>query len=208
METQLKLFPEPRVFGLYSPVMGSGKSEVAKILVRDYGAKLIKFAAPLKDMTRVLLGHMGVDPSLIERHVEGDLKEAPIEDFEVSKGRGDGIQPKLPLTARYIMQTLGTEWRDLINRDLWTKIAYDNVASALASGRHVVMDDMRFQHEADMVRKLNGVMVEVYRPTALRTISHASEGALSELSFDGFIDNYGTLEDLEANVHNFMKGYQ
>jgi hypothetical protein len=209
MEEQLKLFVEPRVFGLYSPVMGSGKSEVAKVLMRDYGAKLVKFAAPLKDMTRVLLRHMGVHPSLIERHVEGDLKEAPIEDFMAFRDRGKMLpSEQKPLTARYLMQTLGTEWRDLVNRELWTKIAYDNVASELAKGHHVVIDDMRFFHEWQMVQAMNGVTIRIFRPLVLKAMDHASEGALDNTKFDWNILNEGTLDDLKASVDVIMRDYK
>jgi len=203
MDKQLRLFSEPRVFGLYSPAMGSGKSEVAKVLVNEFGAKLVKFAGPLKDMTRVLLGHMGVHPSLIERHVEGDLKEAPIEDFTVSGGHnGDH-----PLTARYLMQTIGTEWRDTINRNLWAKIAIDNIKEQLAKGHHVVVDDMRFPHEMGCIESLNGVTVRVFRPSAQVTSKHSSEGSLDAMQMTHTILNTGTLDDLRAATYRMISNY-
>lgn len=211
MDTQLKLFSEPHVFGLYSSVMGSGKSEVAKILVRDYGATLIKFAAPLKDMTRVLLGHMGVDPSEIERRVEGDLKEAPIEDFTAWKDRGKMVAPRAdPLTTRFIMQTLGTEWgRDTISPNFWAKITRDKITSELAQGHHVVIDDMRFYQEYDLISGFEtGVTVRVIRPEAVATNGHASEGALDGMMFDYLIYNNSDLDGLKAKVHEMMENYK
>jgi hypothetical protein len=206
MDTQLKLFPEPKVIGLYSSVMGSGKSEVAKILVRDYGATLIKFAAPLKDMTRVLLGHMGVDPSEIERRVEGDLKEAPIEDFRYWDM---GSEYTMPLTTRFIMQTLGTEWgRDTIDPNFWSKITRDRILSELRAGHSVVLDDMRFYQEYDMISDFeSGLTVKVHRPSALRTNTHASEGALDKMIFDWTIDNSMSLAALKANVDEMMEKF-
>jgi len=206
MTEQLRLFSEPRVFGLYSPAMGSGKSEVAKVLVNEFGAKLVKFAGPLKDMTRTLLLHMGIHPSLVERHIEGDLKEVPIEDFEAYPWTPGRNSPQ-PLTARRIMQTLGTEWRDLISRDLWAKIAIDNIKEQLAKGHHVVVDDMRFEHELNTIKSLNGVTVRVFRPSAQVTSKHVSEGALEAFSMDHTIINNGTLDDLRAAVYRMISNY-
>ena len=64
------------IIALCSPAMGSGKSEAALQLVERHGFHLVKFAGPLKDMTRALLHwHMVGD---VELYVEGGLKEIPI----------------------------------------------------------------------------------------------------------------------------------
>lgn len=202
---QLKLFSEPRVFGLYSPVMGSGKSEVAKVLVNEYGAKLVKFAGPLKDMTRVLLLHMGVHPTLVDQCLEGKLKEAPVPGW----GHGIGGHNAPPeITPRRIMQTLGTEWRDLIARDLWSKIAVENIKEQLVKGHHVVVDDMRFYHEMQVISELGGVTIRIDRPTAkLGLTTHSSEGALDGYEFGHSILNNSTLTDLRQAVVTIMKEY-
>jgi hypothetical protein len=200
-DPQMTLFSPPTVFGLYSPAMGSGKSEVAKVLVNEFGAKLIKFAGPLKDMTRVLLLHMGVTPSDVERCLEGDLKELPVPGWKRQEAIGNG-PPEI--TPRRIMQTLGTEWRNLIDLNLWTRIAQENISEQLAKGHHVVVDDMRFPHELDVIRALGGKFVRVLRPTARVTSKHGSEGLLDNRVSDHTIYNTATLADLRESVRKMM----
>lgn len=189
--TQLTLFPEPKVYALYSSVMGSGKSEVAKVLTQRHGFKLIKFAGPFKDMTRVLLGHMGIPSDQIEKYVEGELKEVPI--------------PGADFSTRYVMQTLGTEWRDLLDRNLWVKMAVQSIQRELSRGRSVVIDDMRFPHEYSALTQLPTEFVRVIRmQTHRRGKPHASEGALDGHRFNHTIINDWTLDDLRATVEKTL----
>lgn len=184
---------EPDLIALYSPVMGSGKSEVAKVLVEEYGFTLVKFAGCLKEMTRVFLGYIGFDP---EEMIEGSLKEEPIP------GWGD-------LTPRYLMQTLGTEWgREVINKDLWIKVAHAQITSLRSRGHPVVIDDMRFPNELALIKQLGGQTVRIIRPGADYTgmTKHSSEMALSSEVLDFVIYNDGTLDQLRSKVRASM-GY-
>jgi dephospho-CoA kinase len=85
----------PRLIGLVG-VRRSGKDTAAQIL-DNIGYRNIKFAEPLKAMLRTYLEYAGVNANHIERIIDGDLKEASREVF--------GHR-----SARYAMQTLGTEW--------------------------------------------------------------------------------------------------
>jgi dephospho-CoA kinase len=173
--------------------MGSGKSEVAKHLVNNHRFKLIKFAAPLKDMTRVLLHHLGVHHSDVERHVEGDLKEHPVALWDRS------------ITARRIMQTLGTEWRNMIDHDLWIEIARERIETWLTMGHNVVVDDMRFEHEMRAILEMGGRTVRVFRDGVKVTSKHSSEGSLDAFNLDFNISNNGTLDDLYGVVDKLME---
>ena len=177
-----------RLIALCSPVMGSGKSVAASHLVANHGFALVKFAGPLKDMTRALLPHI-VPAQLVETHVEGYDKETPLAGF-------DG------LTTRRIMQTLGTEWgRETILPDLWTRIARERCRAILAAGQGVVIDDMRFLNEYDTVRELGGVSRRIVRPDAPRSeaVGHASEGELDRIAMPE-IFNDGTVPQLHARL--------
>jgi hypothetical protein len=189
---QLNLFPRPRLVGLYSSAMQSGKSTVADFLCEYHGFRRVKFAGPLKDMTRVLLASMNLDTYEIEQRVEGPLKEAPIPGFEYT-------------SARHIMQTLGTEWRDQVDTKLWTRIAMSQVDHHMRLGRSVVIDDMRFPHEFEAILAVNGVTTRVYRPSATVTSKHSSEGLLDGYTFQFGINNNSTLHDLRDAVANFVK---
>lgn len=128
----------------------SGKSTVALRLIHEHGFYRVKFAGPLKAMLRALLHVRGVSAVDIDRMIEGDLKEVPTSFLE---GR----------TPREAMITLGTEWgRDLIGSNLWINSTRDEIDSVLRHGcDRIVIDDVRFPNEADMIRSLGGRVVNI-----------------------------------------------
>lgn len=177
------------IIGLYSSCAQSGKSTVANTLYSDYGFDIVKFAGPLKDMTRGLLRSMGIQPSRIERMVEGDLKEEVIPGFAT-------------VTPRRIMQTLGTDWgREAVACDLWTQVG---IAKVNSLDDDVVVDDLRFPNEYAELRKLGAFMVRVVRPGISGPAAGSSryEGLLDNHEFDYVLVNDGTLEDLRSRVRN------
>lgn len=112
----------------------SGKSTLADHLCSTYHYTRVKMAGPLKNMLRSLLRDGGVDESLIERYVEGDLKEVPIPQMSNR-------------TSRQLMQTLGDEWRRMQADDFWINIAEGKVNQILEQGGRVVIDDIRYHNE-------------------------------------------------------------
>ena len=72
-------------------------------------------------------------------------------------------------------------------------------------GRDVVIDDVRFPNEADMIRRLGGELWLVDRPGTAYEGGHAIEGALVDLMPDAVINNSGTLEDLQEIVHGLLE---
>jgi hypothetical protein len=178
----------PRLIALTSPAMGSGKSVVAAHLVERHDFRLVKFAGPLKAMTRALLGEAGIRPSEIERMVEGDLKETEI--------------PGLGVTPRRLMQTIGTEWARRTLRDdeeFWVDMARVAVRHWLSLGVSVVIDDMRYVNEMEMVREFGGHCVRIVRPGVDVTVAHSSEGELDQFQMLR-IQNNGTLGDLRRKA--------
>lgn len=164
-----------------SGLAGSGKSEVAAILVNEFGFTRVKFADPLKNMLRTLMRDMGYCEDDIERHVEGDLKEA--------------IIPEIGVTMRHLMVTLGTEWgRDAVHPDLWTRLW----AASADNHTDVVVDDVRFVNEVDLIRERGGVVWRVERP-GLVAGDHVSEQLA--VQWNATIENTGTLGDLRLRTH-------
>ena len=132
---------------------GSGKSVVADHLIAEHGFRRVKFAGPLKAMVRALLATRGADAEIIERMIEGDLKEVPSAWLN---GR----------TPRHAMITLGTEWgRDLMARDLWVDAAGDMLAAIRVNDpdARIVVDDVRFPNELDAIRGRGGVVWRIVR---------------------------------------------
>jgi len=169
----------PSLLGI-SGRIGSGKSEAAKTLI-DGGWVNIKMAGPLKDMLRAI--------GLTDRHIEGDLKEVPCDIL--------GGQ-----TPRHAMKTLGKEWgRECIHPDLWTILARARIVTALAAGCNVVVDDVRFENEAALIRDLGGLVLGIDRGG--QSGGHVSEGGIMP---DILYKNTGTLAELRGYVqYVFMR---
>lgn len=159
---------------------GAGKSKAASMLMSKGWAR-VKFASTLKEMCRAM--------GMTEQMIEGGEKEAPQSLF--------GGQ-----TPRYIMQTLGTEWgRKTIHPDLWVSITSAEIQRHLDAGRNVVVDDCRFENEANCIRALGGSVVAIVGRGGISG-KHESESGVVP---DFVIDNNGSLEDLEQAV-DFLAG--
>jgi len=162
----------PHLIGLTGKA-GSGKSAASSVLT-NAGWVRVKMAGPLKDMLRAI--------GLTDEHIEGDLKEVPCE---LLGGK----------TPRHAMITLGTEWgRDMIDGNIWINIAAERIATLLTAGFNVVVDDIRFDNEADTIRNLGGVVVGLHRETDI-AIEHKSEnGVVSDITYR----NDGSMAELQG----------
>jgi len=175
------------LIALYSPAPQYGKTTVANFLNAGCGYQKMKFAYPMKAMIYALLFSAGVDQEGATRLVEGDLKDEWI--------------PALKSTPRNLMQTLGTEWgRKTIHEDLWVNLLEATLDDLLGQGKKVVIDDMRFQNEFDLINKLGGTTVKVMRRTMDQVTLHSSEGVLTHQEFDYILDNNGSVTELHQQV--------
>ena len=172
---------------------GSGKSTASQALI-DMGFVDLKFADPLKNMLRAMYATCGVDEKTIERKIEGDLKEVPCEWL-----RGK--------TPRYAMQTLGTEWREMIATDLWSEMFVNRVESG-RYGDKIVCSDFRFPgHEEDALERLNAYTYRIERPGGAddEASKHPSESQMDKLRVRGVFRNNTTVEDLQEFVRDLVE---
>lgn len=179
----------PMLIGLWSPSMGSGKSEVASALRQSHGFKNQAMAHSLKAMFAMFLMSCGFDEDKAWDYCyDAKLKEEPL----------DVLQGKTP---RHAMQTLGTEWgRDCIDENLWVRSGLARAKAYLEQGRSVVLDDIRFPNEAQAIEDAGGFMVRVVRPGAEITVPHPSEGSLADWDFAATIINDSSLEVLQRQA--------
>lgn len=156
---------------------GAGKSTLANILVQEYGFQRESMASPLKAMLEAI----GVpDSGLYGSPAD---KEAP-QDVLCGK------------SSRYAMQTLGTEWgRKLIGDDIWVNAMKIRINSVRPG--NIVIDDIRFKNEVDMVRGLGGIIVTVYRSAVdIKLVGHSSEELWGDVIPDYKVINNNGLDGL------------
>lgn len=149
----------------------SGKDTLASYLLNNLSNDWTRssFADPIKNMLNVI----GVDCS--------DNAKAVIDD---SYG----------VTPRHMMQTLGTEWgRTLIDNDIWVK-----AFARLNAGMCVIVPDVRFDNEADLVRQ-HGVLIHLTGRGGIEG-NHVSENPIGFKEGDIVIDNSRDLAWLYAQV--------
>lgn len=163
---------------------GAGKTTLAKHLVDHHGFTRTRFAEPLKAMLRVM--------GLTAEQVDGAEKEAPADLLEGA-------------TPRYAMQTLGTEWgRVLIGPDLWVKAWTQLVGSIIGP---VVVDDVRFENEVEMIRRLGGTVVRIDRPGTWGGDAHISEAGIGSLDVDWTYENAAPIEVAGEHFANEMSAW-
>lgn len=170
---------------------GSGKTTLSTYLEKNHSFTRLSFATPIKAMISTLLEFQNAPQSLTQRMLNGDLKETPSEYLDNQ-------------TPRHAMQTLGTEWgRDIISKNLWTNILKRRIES-LPNNPRIVIDDMRFPQETDMIKNLKGTIILIQRPGYSST-SHSSEKEYLKINQDFTIINDKTPEDMFLQL-NYQLG--
>ena len=131
---------------------GSGKDSVADFLVEEHGWLKMSFAEPLKDMVAEAFD--------LPRHLlEGDTEESR----EWRENHIDDVTGKTP---RVLLQEVGVAMRN-VHADFWVnqvKAMILRVQSTSYAG--IVVPDMRFANEFDMINELEGINVRVKRKSA------------------------------------------
>jgi hypothetical protein len=182
-----------KIIGIYSPVMQSGKTTIARHLQLKYGYTIRPFAKTLKDMTSTFLTSMGFQSHIVEDMIFGTMK--------------DKVIPSLGVTPRHLMQTLGTAWgRDMVNPNVWV------TANIQGSGDYTVIDDVRFPNEFEAIKKAGGEMWKVIRPgNPMTADSQLGEGLMDDglaYMFDHTFVNDGDMNDLRLRIDTNMDAHK
>lgn len=161
----------------------SGKDTVAGYLARRHMFAHIAFADPMKQMLETAFGDLFRD---------GD-REKPID--------------WLGKSPRQLMQTLGTEWgRNQVHPELWVLLTEQKVKHFVELDMPLVISDVRFHNEADMILKHGGELWHIQRDTTEKINTHVSE----QCSWDTYptktIENNGSLEELYLKVEQAYQG--
>ena len=141
---------------------GVGKGFVANQLVQKFGATILSYADPIRDALKAL----GVSFTC-DKHAD---------------------QPPFGRSARYMAQTLGTEWgRGLISPSIWLDIMDQRINS---TDGLVIIDDARFDNEARQIKRLGGLVIELHGESVYADEdSHSSEDGINPSLVDHYLYN-------------------
>ena len=100
--------------------------------------------------------------------------------------------------------------RRAIADDLWLIMARRHIdqLTAQAARLHIagiVISDLRYPDEADMVRQLGGTVWHIVR-AAPPVAAHCSEAGITPQPGDRTLDNTGTLDQLETSIEHLLYG--
>jgi energy-coupling factor transporter ATP-binding protein EcfA2 len=138
---------------------GVGKSTYASFLAGKTG-HVFSFATPLKSMLTAVFPN------------------------EYVLNKKDEKIPYFDVTARYLLQTLGTEWgREMVDQNIWIKLLRVRLIECLTDTAvtPLVVDDLRFDNEAEMIRELGGEVWHLDRRSFTASEDkHVSEQGISD----------------------------
>lgn len=170
----------------------SGKTSAAKLIMDSFPNKQItiySFATPLKQLCVDILG---LDP-----------KQCYGED-EHKNEKVDCYWNDAQLTAREVMQIVGTEWFRAMQHNVWADATIRKIQKE--SPEIAIIDDCRFPNEVEAVQNAGGFVIKLNRNVHKST--HASEVALDrnnydELNFNGVVQNQ--FMDIEAKNETILR---
>lgn len=105
------------------------------------------------------------------------------------------------VSVRRILQWWGTEYRRAADPDYWTRAWGRRVEQLDPAAVHVLVDDVRFRNEVEVIRAHGGLLIKIERPGFNGANGHSSETSLDDFSaWDAVVVNGGTLENLKEKV--------
>lgn len=160
---------------------------------QSYTSDVYNFADPLKkDICMNILG-LTYDQCYGDDHKKNEMTDIIWNDSK--------------LTAREVMQFVGTDIFRKMKNDVWSSATINKIKKD--SLDIAIIADCRFPNEVQAVRDAGGYVIKLTRNPY--NSDHESEKALDELyysqqNFDLIINNaYLTIDEQNSEVHNFLK---
>lgn len=172
--------------------MGVGKSTAIGLIKEAFFTRplhLIKFAGPLYDMQEYIYSRI----SNVYKRDKSFVKD------------------------RKLLQWIGTEWgRGTISQTIWVDLWKAESTAFLDNnpGGIVVCDDARFDNEAETIRELGGMVINITSEYANKRIdtkagivNHASEAGIKPELIDATVKNDTTVQDFEFELLKVIKEF-
>ena len=183
----------------FSGKKGSGKSYFADYLVNNKLFIKLSFASPLKEITKILF-------NLSDEDVKDPIKK-------------ELINPKFNASPRELMQWLGTDiMREEFNKkfnysgSIWIDSVKDKIKTLLEDNKDVVIDDVRFQNEVDMIHSLGGIVInlrnDLDNTLNNSTSTHSSENQKLTFNYEFVNDkSYSNTYNIYLNLDLLINKY-
>lgn len=159
---------------------GAGKDTIASWLHTEKKFDIYHLADPIKEGLNAIFNW--------------PMKNWDDREWKEFSGNFFGASP------RRMAQTLGTEWRDLINPNLWLIIA-EQRNDLNNPDIKLVIPDIRFPHEQDWIHKQGGIILYVTRRAEYTVARHTSESSLDITKVDIHIKNDLSIIELRSDLH-------
>jgi len=171
----------------FTGIAGSGKDTAAALIAKRLGKiEILAFAKPLKDAAQILF------------NFTDDQLHDPVKKEE--------IDPRWGKSPRKIFQWLGTDiLREHIDKDFFIINMRQKIENSNAD--FIVVTDVRFPNEAELIRSMGGKVIKIVRPDATTTehSSHITEQGIPESLVDKIIINDGTIEDFNDEIMELLR---
>ena len=166
---------------------GVGKDTAADYLVARHGFRKQAFARPIKEACALLFQ---VDPKVFEDRAS---KETPL---------------RYGLSPRQMAQLVGTDFfRNQVSPTFW--LDYFQGWYEAHRNEAVVVTDVRFQNEVDLIKQLGGEVWRIVRDPGsplTEADSHISETGIDSLEhIDCDVPNEGTVEALHQALESVLQ---
>lgn len=164
----------------------SGKSTASSFLEKNYEFQRINFK------------------SAIIEEIKHNFPDFLKKEAEIYKCNVDDLFTTKPGSFRQFMQNYGTELRRNIDDNYWIDRWLANAnKSYINYQRPVVVDDVRFLNEAEMIKKVGGIIIRIRKQGQDISMNHPSETEMALIEPDyEIIADEGDIEDLCRQVKN------
>jgi len=144
------------------------------------------------------------------RHAAAAMFNMQFEQFTGDNPNRDKIDPFWGISPRRMIQLVGTECgREVFRPDIWTKNAEMRLRAcrelnhfASLPSDYFIVTDIRFNDEADWIRKQGGRVIHILRNNDPEVEAHKSENGVDIVTGDLAIHNTGSLGNLKLTVQN------
>ena len=164
---------------------GSGKDTLAE-LIRNDGWEKLAYADALK---HICIDYLGLS----------------YDDAYTQEGKAR-FNEFWGMTNREILQKVGTDaMRNGFHKNVWIKIAELKLKDMLSSGKKVIVTDVRFDNEAELIESLGGCVARIIRNNenglSNKEQAHASERGIDDKYVSFIVKNDLSKELLKTEFY-------